>query len=874
MKRLSVTAYITLLISTLAVGQQPSFDNVNIEVGMNASYSSIAMAASGLSVRDFDQDGWDDISMCTGVNQPLRFFKNHYGVFKEVDLGTNTLTHDNYIVWVDYDNDGDLDCFGIRNTNGVFLLQQNNTGQFNDVTAVVGLNNLPPAAREGGLFSDFNNDGRLDLFVSSYEHTSPNALFFQDSNNNFINVSSISQACDSLKYTFHAVALDYNNDGWMDFYEANDLYDGNLFYENNGDSTFTEVSYTNGTYQELDAMGLGVGDFDGDLDFDIHITDRFSDSKLLRNNGDGTFTEVGGQYNLEYIDGFGWGNNWFDADLDGDNDIYISGSQYPFMNTLPSLLYINDAQGNFSPDTLEADSLFSFANAIFDFNNDRMPDIVSLNSDNNPNSVWKNTMQGNTARFTIRLSGIESNRDAIGALITAYDGAETRSWMTHSTQSYCSQNADRQIIPILNGVVLDSLKVTWPLGEETTLYNIEPYQTINLSENGIVNAYPVIMVENYQEHELMLCTGDSIKLYLDGNYPSVVWSTGATNDTITVTAAGTYDVTVTNQFGNTAASTKEVIVELFQYPQYTMSITDPYCFNNGAIFVQPSGPDTNYSYIWNNGSSSNSLTHLTPGIYDLTVTNSETCSNYESFELQGPDSLSPITVALDIAPILCHGDSAEVLAMGSGGHGALSYIWSSGGPGDLNLLPAGNHLITISDTNGCMIDTGFTLIEPEELFVWAEAIPDTNQLGVGKAWLEIDGGVSPYFIAWNDSLEQTGDTAFSLVAGTYTVQVLDDHQCPFHRSISVRNRTILDSIDPKSNKQPSCVTNDRGIIVSGFDFTGKQPDIELIDLLGRTIPHRSSWIDQQHLQVTTEQTGLFIIRMNKHHACKVLLSKY
>lgn len=231
------------------------------------------------------------------------------------------------------------------------------------------------------------------------------------------------------------MAVDYNNDGWLDFYEANDNYDGNLFYKNNGDSTFTEVSFTNGTHMELDAMGLGVGDFDGDLDFDIHITDRFTDSKLLRNNGDGTYTEVGGQHNLEYVGGFGWGNNFFDADLDGDHDMYISGTHFPFFSALPSLLYVNNGQAWFNPDTLENDSLYSGTNAIFDFNNDRKPDIASLNADNIPNSVWSNTTPISTPRFSIRLVGCSSNRDAIGSTITAYDGQESRAWMTHSTQS-------------------------------------------------------------------------------------------------------------------------------------------------------------------------------------------------------------------------------------------------------------------------------------------------------------------------------------------------------------------------------------------------------------------------------------------------------
>lgn len=870
LSRISTIALLSCLIPFWSSGQQPTFEQVNTAVGIDISYSAVPFYASGLSVRDFDQDGWDDISVCTDLASPPRFFKNYFGTFKEVDKGFVVPVHGNYIVWVDYDNDGDLDCIGVNNNTGPYVKRTDSVGNLDDVTANVGLNMIPTIEREGGVLADFNNDGLLDFFISVYEFGAPNSLFFQNSNHAFVDVSETSNACDSLDHTFHAIAFDYNNDGWMDFYEANDFYNGNMFYKNNGDSTFTEISYTNGTYQELDAMGLGVGDFDGDLDFDIHISDRFNHSMLLRNNGDGTFTEVAAQHNLDYIDGFGWGNNWFDADLDGDNDIYVSGIKIPFLDGLPSHLYVNDGQANFTADTLEEDSLFSFSNAIFDFNNDRLPDIVSLNSDNNPHSVWKNTTATNAKRFSIKLEGCTSNRDAIGAQMLAYDGPDKRIWMIHSTQSYCSQNADRQIIPILNGTSLDSLLIKWPMGGDTTLYSIDPDQTIHLLECGSAQPYPVILVKDYPEHELVLCPSDTITLSVDGDYSSVIWSSGQTTDTIHVTSAGVYNVTVTNQFGISSAATKPIVINAFSHPNYQAFKQDPLCFNNGYIAIRPNDPSKPYIYEWSTGATTDSIFDLTPGLYSLSISNAGECGLTDSFLLVGPDSLNPILIDIESAPLLCNGGTTEVHALGSGGYSALHYQWSTGDTGSVQSLEAGSHSVTVSDTNGCSNDTAFIITEPDPLFVWAESIPDTNGEAKGLAWVEIDGGVAPYQVAWDDSLSQSGDTAYNLRFGKYTALVHDANGCDYQREVEVKNRIVLGLRSAANSKLKCTVENGAVVIHNPAQLDLDIRDIKVYDALGKLVPFDSKATDPSRIELGIVQRGVFIIHIDDQQACKVL----
>lgn len=862
--------WLLLLIAFDFKGQQATFIHASDSLGVEQTFSETPLYASGLSVRDFDQDGWDDISVCVDESSPVVYYKNFYGTFKEVTLFTGPITHDNYVAWIDYDNDGLLDCFEVADTSGVRLLKQDSNGVFTDVTIAVGLDNLNGVDREGALFADFNNDGLLDLFVSVYSFQTTNSLFFQTAAHTFTDVSNISGACDSLDRTFHAIAIDYNNDGWMDFYEANDFYDGTMFYKNNGDSTFTEVSYLNGTYQELDAMGLGVGDFDGDLDLDIHITDRYEQSRLLRNNNDGTFSEVGVAHNLNYEDGFGWGNNFFDADLDGDNDIYISGMRVPILNGKPSLLYINDGSGYFSADTLDGDSLYSFSNAVMDLNNDRLPDLVSLNSEGNPTSVWLNTLATSVPRFSLKLQGCSSNRDAIGAKIIAYDGTEKRIWMVHSTQSYCSQNSDKQIIPILNNTLLDSLRVIWPLGNDTILYNIEPNQTILLEECGIASPYAVITVDDYPNHEMVLCTGASIILRLDGEYDNIIWSTGATSDSIVVTTPGTYNVTVTNQWGNSGPSTHAVTIDAKQTPIFSGSITPSLCFNNGSITITPNPATAQYNYSWSNGATSTTIDQLTPGSYTITVDNDGFCEVISSYFVPGPDSLEPIVPTIDFQSIACHGDSTTVTVSAIGGTGTLQFSWSNGGNGSVQTLNAGIYTITITDSGNCAVDTSFFIGHPNVLFVWAEALPDTNYAGVGKAWVEIDGGVAPYVTYWNDSLEQIGDTAYNLKSGKYQAHVIDANGCDYLRNVDVKNRFIQSTTDAPNENRVHCSNWSGQIKLTGLSDHSIISKMIVTDVLGRNIPFQVTSNGDEAL-INTFSKGLVIISANDHLLCKTIV---
>ena len=309
---------------------------------------------------DFNNDGWDDLTLTTWLGDKIRFYENHFGTFTEVYPISTTQYSQYYSVWMDYNNDGTKELFTVSELGGMQVFSKNATGAYIDITSTVGLSGLHGVIWRGGVFGDFNNDGLLDFYLCAYSLFHQNRMFFQDANYVFQDVTSTSGTANGFKRSFHAVIIDYNNDGLMDMYVANDIHDGNTLYRNNGDSTFTDVSATSGTYVELDAMGLAVGDYDGDLDLDIHITDRGQDSKLLRNNNDGTFTEVGTEMGVDFVGGFGWGNNFFDVDQDGDEDLYVTAEYAASNNTLPSAIFMNNGPGPFSSISIPGDSLLAF----------------------------------------------------------------------------------------------------------------------------------------------------------------------------------------------------------------------------------------------------------------------------------------------------------------------------------------------------------------------------------------------------------------------------------------------------------------------------------------------------------------------------------
>jgi hypothetical protein len=295
---------------------------------------------------------------------------------------------------------------------------------------------------------------------------------------------------------------DFENRGWPDIYVACDSTPS-LFYQNNGNGTFTERGVQAGVAYNEDGleqagMGVSVADYDGDGLLDILKTNFDEDvPDLYRNNGDGTFTlrtfdaKLG--FNLKYLS---WGGGFFDYDNDGWPDIFIAnGHVYPELEShnhpespyrQRNLLYHNAGDGTFEDVSSIAGPglklLRSGRGAAFaDFNNDGDLDIV-INNQNDSPTLLRNDGGNQNHWITIRTEGTKSNRDGIGARIALFAGGRRQIGEVHSGGSYLSQSDLRAHFGLGQATMIDWLEIRWPSGITDKLEKVPADQLLSVQE--------------------------------------------------------------------------------------------------------------------------------------------------------------------------------------------------------------------------------------------------------------------------------------------------------------------------------------------------------------------------------------------------------
>ena len=288
MKFYQLTLY--LLSINLSVAQI-AFDNEAETLGVEIICGN-TLFGNGVSFFDYDNDGWDDLTVATADDDPVRFYKNINGNFVEQTLNiANNNWRNKQVNWVDIDNDGDNDLFVTSDTSINRLYENLGNMILQDITSTSGLLN-EVLVTYGASWGDYNNDGFLDVFLSNRDTTIPNILYKNNGNNTFSLVNSESGLITTGTLSFCSAFIDYNKDGFQDIYVANDKVEyPNIMYKNNGDGTFTEVGFETGTDITIDAMSVTIGDYNSDSWLDIYVTNDVVGNVLLKNNGNGTFSD-------------------------------------------------------------------------------------------------------------------------------------------------------------------------------------------------------------------------------------------------------------------------------------------------------------------------------------------------------------------------------------------------------------------------------------------------------------------------------------------------------------------------------------------------------------------------------------------------------
>ena len=488
---LVLVGYVCLVINLS--GQ--NFSNVASALGVDEGYS-YGNHGGGVSFCDFNNDGWDDLTFCSGDGLPVYFYLNVGGSFLQVDLVDNDL-ETKEAIWVDYDNDGDRDLY-LTVHNGSNRLYNNNGAMFfTDVTmsAFGALDNLQSF---GAAWGDYNRDGWLDLYVCHYIvfGSQTNDLFLNNADGTFTKVSSSTVANNGPTLTFDAIFVDYDHDGWQDLYVINDKYTTpNALYRNLG-GTFYSVPAA-GADIVLDAMNAGGGDYDDDGDFDFYVTNSPQGNQLLQNDGNGNFSDVAGATGT-VAGRTTWGANFFDYDNDQDQDLYVSAVDPQFLQ--PNPMYVNGGNGTFS-EPLEfsgglggVDDENSFGNAIGDFNNDGRLDIAVSQMTPHEFLLWQNNETNTNSWLKVKLSGTTSNLEGIGTRVEVDLGNHTMIRYRHGSSGYLSQNSDKLHFGLGSATIIDEMRVYWPSGNVDTYQNINTLNQVLFLTEG-ETALPLRLVE-------------------------------------------------------------------------------------------------------------------------------------------------------------------------------------------------------------------------------------------------------------------------------------------------------------------------------------------------------------------------------------------
>ena len=513
--------------------------------GVDTKSYIIEVVGCGVAFLDYDNDGWLDLFVLNGTRlegappgATNRLYKNNRnGTFSDVTDKAG-LTRSGWASGVtvgDYDNDGFDDIFITYYGHNV-LFHNNGDGTFTDVTAKAGLRQDVVRYGSGCTWVDYDRDGRLDLFVANYLDTTleklpkpgenndcrwrgvpvncgPRGLptgfvqlFHNNGDGTFTDVSRQSGvAAAAGSYPMTAVAADYDNDGWPDIYVACDSTPSWLF-RNQHDGTFREEGLERGVALSEDGMeqagmGIATGDYDLDGNLDIFKTHFADDTNVLyRNDGKGNFDDftirAGIGVETRYV---GWGTGMVDLDNDGLPDLFVvTGSVYPEVERklpaypfrTPRLVFRNLGDGRFEELIDEAGPGVAAAHAsrgcaFGDFDNDGDVDIVIMNM-NEPPSLLRNDVSGNGHWLKVLLMGVTSNRSAIGARVTARYGGRTQVQTVAAQSSFYSAN-DRRLHFGLGAAASADLAIRWPTGATEEIAAVPSDQLVVIREGaGIV----------------------------------------------------------------------------------------------------------------------------------------------------------------------------------------------------------------------------------------------------------------------------------------------------------------------------------------------------------------------------------------------------
>ena len=521
-------ACISLLLASSAAGQ--AFQETTTTAGLSIPPSAAAYLGRGACWGDFDGDGDQDLIFPVGGTLPVLYYRNDgAGSFTDTTgaagLGASP-DKPHACIAGDMDNDGDLDVFLAVQYEPNRLYINDGSGSFTDEAAARGVAAAVTNAFTASL-GDYDRDGWVDLYVGNYVSAAgvgeANQLFRNLGNGYFTDVTATA-GVGNTGLCFTGIFHDYDDDGWPDIFVGNDKgwYPGqqpDTTYRNNGNGTFTNVGAAINTQFAIGAMGADFTDAFNDGGWDIFVSNTSAGHLFhVWNPNTMQYDELavtyGVQANVE-----GWAVNWLDYDNDGWQDLYVVHS------FLGNHMYRNPGPGggpwtNMAPSLgCEIGNSTKYSSAIADYDNDGNVDIL-VPRPSNPGVLLRNTLNGGSW-IRIVLQGTTSNRSGIGAKVSVSVGTVTTSQTLRTGQGYLGGHDLRLHYGLGAATVADEVRVTWPSGQTQVL-------------NGLAANQDHLIIEPSLAVSAMPIPGLSINLVINSPMePSASFATGLSASTTT-----------------------------------------------------------------------------------------------------------------------------------------------------------------------------------------------------------------------------------------------------------------------------------------------------------------------------------------------------
>jgi hypothetical protein len=510
------------------------FQEIGKDIGLNFVQSVggehlnniVESSGGGVAFLDYDQDGYIDIYVCSGTwlegfsksEKPAILPGNHLyhnlknGTFEDVTdkAGANDHSYSMGVTVGDYNNDGYPDLF-VSNYGPNILYKNNGNGTFTNVSKRAGIAGTTECS-VGAVWFDYDNDSFLDLYVGNYisfdpeykyfyapdgfpgpmaYNSQPDFLYHNNGDGTFKDVTNEMGINDRDGRAMGVGAADYDDDGFVDVFVAND-HSVNYLWHNDAGKGFTDRGTMSGTAfsqagESTVSMSVDFADYNGDGLMDLFKSDDTYCS-LYENVGNGIFSDKSYAAGIAMVAAqfVGWSSSFVDYDNDGDVDIFKTNGALKHLYGHEDQIFENKGEGKFSDVSSDLGKYFGEeyvgrGTCLGDYDNDGDFDAYIVNL-NNRGMFLRNNKGNQNNWLLINLIGTSSNHDGIGARVKITSGGIAQTTQKRTTSGYLSQNDPRIHFGLSKNEIVEKIEIKWPSGKTQFLENIKANQILTIKE--------------------------------------------------------------------------------------------------------------------------------------------------------------------------------------------------------------------------------------------------------------------------------------------------------------------------------------------------------------------------------------------------------